>query len=77
MRLKSLSKKQVIDIENGQKLGILGNADLVFDPETGSILSLVVVNQSMMGTSKQALSISWEQIETIGEDTILLKRGKQ
>nr|WP_220127168.1 YlmC/YmxH family sporulation protein [Halobacillus locisalis] len=75
--MKSLAKKQVIDIENGQKLGILGNADLVFDPETGSILSLVVINQSMMGTSKQAFSISWDQIETIGEETILLKRGKQ
>ncbi|TGB04755.1 YlmC/YmxH family sporulation protein [Halobacillus salinus] len=78
MRLNSLSQKEVIDIETGKKLGMLGRADLVIDPETGSILSLVVMNQSLFGlrTSKQPFSISWNQIETIGEETILLKKQK-
>lgn len=76
MRLTSLSQKEVIDIDSGKKLGMLGRADLVIDPESGTILSLVVMNQSLFGGVKQAFSISWNQIETIGEETILLKKEK-
>ncbi|MBH0229323.1 YlmC/YmxH family sporulation protein [Halobacillus yeomjeoni] len=77
MRLKNLANKEVIDVETGQKLGVLGKADLIIEPETGNIRSLVIMNQGLMsmGSSKKALIIDWEQIATIGEDTILLKKS--
>ncbi|GEN54098.1 YlmC/YmxH family sporulation protein [Halobacillus sp. Nhm2S1] len=76
MRMKSLAQKQVIDIENGEKLGILGKADLIIDPDSGVIKSLVIMNQGFIGfgSYKKEMTIDWSQIETIGEETILLKK---
>ncbi|KHE72967.1 YlmC/YmxH family sporulation protein [Halobacillus sp. BBL2006] len=70
MRLKSLAKKEVIDIENGTKLGVLGKADLIIEPESGKIKSLIILNQGF----RKELVIDWGQITTIGEDTILLRK---
>ncbi|ASF39512.1 YlmC/YmxH family sporulation protein [Halobacillus halophilus] len=76
MRLKSLAKKEVINVENGQKLGVLGRADLIFDPSTGKIQSIVIQNNGItgIGPARKELIIEWEQIKTIGADTILLKK---
>ncbi|RWZ60443.1 YlmC/YmxH family sporulation protein [Halobacillus fulvus] len=71
MRLTSLSNKEVIDIDRGQKLGILGRADLTFDPQTGDILTLIVLNHRF-GSTKEMM-IDWGQISTIGKETILIK----
>ncbi len=77
MRMKSLSRKEVIDVENGVKLGVLGRADLIIDPESGTIKSLVILNDGIIGFGKarKELTIDWEQIQTIGDDTILLKKS--
>ncbi|WP_226578882.1 YlmC/YmxH family sporulation protein [Halobacillus litoralis] len=77
MRMKSLAKKEVIDVESGVKLGVLGRADLIIDPESGDIKSLIIMNQGLIGfgASRKELTIDWNQIETIGEDTILLKKS--
>jgi YlmC/YmxH family sporulation protein len=77
MRMKSLSKKEVIDVENGVKLGVLGSADLIIDPESGIIKSLVILSDGLIGFGKarKELTIDWGQIQTIGEDTILLKKS--
>ncbi|WP_035505257.1 YlmC/YmxH family sporulation protein [Halobacillus karajensis] len=76
MRMKSLAKKEVINVENGEKLGVLGRADLIIDPESGLIKSLVIMNNGLIGfgSSKKEMVIDWSQIETIGEETILLKK---
>ncbi|MGV2620103.1 UNVERIFIED_CONTAM: YlmC/YmxH family sporulation protein [Halobacillus marinus] len=74
--MKSLAKKQVIDVDNGEKLGVLGKADLIIDPASGTIKSLVIMNHGLIGigTSKKELTIEWSQIKTIGDETILLHR---
>lgn len=75
--MKSLSRKEVIDVENGVKLGVLGRADLIIDPESGTIKSLVILNDGIIGFGKarKELTIDWDQIQTIGDDTILLKKS--
>ncbi|SFK27929.1 sporulation protein, YlmC/YmxH family [Halobacillus dabanensis] len=77
MRMKSLSRKEVINVENGEKLGVLGRADLIIDPESGTIKSLVILNDGLIGfgKSRKELTIAWDQIQTIGDDTILLKKS--
>ncbi|MGP4059877.1 YlmC/YmxH family sporulation protein [Halobacillus litoralis] len=76
MRMKALSKKEVIDVENGEKLGVLGRADLIIDPDSGMIKSLVILNQGLIGfgAARKELTIDWHQIKTIGDETILLKK---
>ncbi|WP_244151618.1 YlmC/YmxH family sporulation protein [Halobacillus dabanensis] len=75
--MKSLSRKEVINVENGEKLGVLGRADLIIDPESGTIKSLVILNDGLIGfgKSRKELTIAWDQIQTIGDDTILLKKS--
>ncbi|MFQ3543282.1 YlmC/YmxH family sporulation protein [Halobacillus rhizosphaerae] len=75
MRLKSLASKEVIDVENGQKLGVLGKADLIINPDTGEIKSLVLLNSGIMrlSSARKHATLDWTQIAAIGEDTILIK----
>jgi sporulation protein YlmC with PRC-barrel domain len=37
MRWSEFSDKEIIDLYNGERLGIMGNADLTVHPETGRI----------------------------------------
>ncbi|WP_079529893.1 YlmC/YmxH family sporulation protein [Halobacillus hunanensis] len=73
MRLKELSQKEVIDVDEGKKLGILGKADLIVDPDNGLIQSLIILNEGLF-KSRDHIEIEWKQISIIGEDTILLKK---
>ncbi|WP_082234149.1 YlmC/YmxH family sporulation protein [Halobacillus massiliensis] len=73
MRMKKLALKEVIDMKDGKKLGVLGQADINFDPVSGEIQSLVIFNRSLFQT-KSELVIDWAQIEAIGEDTILINQ---
>ncbi|UOR12682.1 YlmC/YmxH family sporulation protein [Halobacillus amylolyticus] len=74
MRLRELSQKEVIDVEEGKKLGILGKADLIVDPD-GLIQSLIILNEGLF-KSRDSIEIEWKQISIIGEDTILLKKHR-
>ncbi|WP_254434270.1 YlmC/YmxH family sporulation protein [Halobacillus sp. Marseille-Q1614] len=69
--MKKLALKEVIDLKEGKKLGVLGQADINFDPESGQIISLVIFNRSLFQT-KSELVIDWSQVQAIGEDTILI-----
>ncbi|MCP3026072.1 YlmC/YmxH family sporulation protein [Halobacillus sp. A5] len=71
MRLKQLSSKEVIDIKEGKKLGVLGQADLTINPESGEILSLIILNKGLFH-SRGEIVIDWNHVEIIGEDTILI-----
>ncbi|WP_101843929.1 YlmC/YmxH family sporulation protein [Halobacillus sp. Marseille-P3879] len=71
MRLKQLSMKEVIDIKEGKKLGVLGQADLKIDPESGEILSLIILNKGLLHPRAETV-IDWNHVEIIGEDTILI-----
>ncbi|MFC7320494.1 YlmC/YmxH family sporulation protein [Halobacillus campisalis] len=73
MRLRHLASKEVIDVREGKKLGILGQADLTIDPNSGRILSLIVLNRGLFH-SKTETVIEWDYVEIIGEDTILISK---
>ncbi|MBX6378763.1 MAG: YlmC/YmxH family sporulation protein, partial [Clostridia bacterium] len=42
MRWSELAGKEIINLHDGARLGRLGEADLLLDPETGTIESLLV-----------------------------------
>lgn len=79
MRLSQLSGKELIDIERGQKLGVLGQTDLLFDEKTGLLKALIIPKSSWMGLKRreQDISIPWHHIETIGRDMIIVQNNKQ
>ncbi|WP_283152228.1 YlmC/YmxH family sporulation protein [Guptibacillus hwajinpoensis] len=79
MRLSQLSGKELIDIEKGRKLGVLGQTDLLFDEKTGLLKQLIIPKSSWMGLKRkeQEITIPWEHIETIGRDMIILQNHQK
>ncbi len=72
--LSELRNKEVINARTGLKLGYVD--DIEFDSVTGNILSIIIFGRprafGLMGRD-QDIIIKCEDIEIIGEDTILVK----
>lgn len=73
MRLSDLQNKDVINVNNGKKVGNI--IDVMI--ESNGIMKGLVVEKSKflisMFSNKDEIIINWEQIEKIGEDVILVK----
>lgn len=72
-KLIDLRDKEVINLKDGYRMGYVN--DIEFDTVTGSIISLVVYGKGkafgLLGREDD-LIIKWEDIEVIGNDTILV-----
>ena len=74
MTLSELRTKEVIDVQDGKRLGRV--MDIEFCPEDSRVTALVVPSetsflQSLRG-EKCGLIIPWENIRRIGDDVILV-----
>lgn len=72
--VNSLCDKDVISVNDGMKIGTVG--DVEFDTETGCITALIICGRAgffgMIGKSED-VRIEWNDIEVVGDDTILVK----
>ncbi len=72
-RLSDLRYKEVIELESGQRLGVV--RDLVFDPENGRVQALIVPGRlrwlGLLGRETETV-IPWERIRRLGEDIIFV-----
>ena len=76
MRLSELAKKDVININDGSKIGNI--TDILID-DKGYVLSLVVDKSNFsfsVFTAKDEMLIDFNNIEKIGEDVIIVKIEK-
>ena len=75
MRLSDLAGKEVINIEDGARLGTIDDCDILFDSLTGKIESIVLPNRSsffsLFGDSKASV-IPWDAIKRIGDEVIIV-----
>ena len=72
MRLSEMQHKDIIDL-NGNKIGNI--IDVKID-EKGNLLSLIVEQQKILfrfSSKDIETEITWDKIETIGVDVILVK----
>ena len=73
MRLSDLQNKYIINMRDGKNVGNI--IDIKIDEGSGSIISLVIEpNKSFFSFTKGKIDteISWNAIEKIGEDVILV-----
>lgn len=74
MTFRELCGKEIVQLQNGVCLGKAD--DLELDPVTAQIQSLLLLGQprwfGLMGRD-ETLTIPWEEIETIGQDAILVR----
>lgn len=76
MRLGELVGKEIVNINNGARLGVVGESDLTIDLETGTIRSIILPRRSNfinMWMDKQQMVIPWDSIRKIGEEVIIVE----
>ena len=69
MRLSELQQKEIINISNGKRIGII--VDVIVDT-SGNIQKLVLEEKRGRKFSKEEYEILWSQIVKVGDDIILI-----
>jgi YlmC/YmxH family sporulation protein len=72
MKLSQITKKDVINEQEGVKLGRIH--DLEIDPASGKILNIKIQTNSFRNliTTKSGIEIPWNKIIKIGNDVIIV-----
>lgn len=76
MRLGELAGKEIININDGARLGVAGETDLSIDVETGQIQSIVLprkIGFMNFWAEKQELVIPWEAVKKVGVEVIIVE----
>lgn len=76
MRLSQLLNKRIINIFDGEILGLVGDADLLVDEVSGEIKALVVPFRGAAERGRRAerrwLSIGWDKVCKVGAEVIVV-----
>ncbi len=80
--LSELAQKELIQVKEGIRYGLLGDTDLIFNGKTGEIIGLEIKKKSSLfgfkNRSEQTEEfIPWEEVVLVGEHRILFgKTGR-
>ena len=69
MRLSELQQKEIVNIVNGKRIGMI--IDVIVD-DKGNINNLVLEEKRGRKFSREEYNVSWNQIVKIGDDIILV-----
>ncbi len=76
LRLSELEGKEVINITDGARLGIIGEADLIIDIHTGEIQSIVLPPKNTLFNlwiDRQHTIIPWQAVKKIGNEVVIVE----
>ncbi|SHI78671.1 sporulation protein, YlmC/YmxH family [Geosporobacter subterraneus DSM 17957] len=76
MRLSKLGGKEIVNLNDGGRLGVLAESDLLVDERNGKIRALLVPdfrNQFSIFSDKSFVEIPWEYVRKIGNDMIIIE----
>ncbi|ADL13088.1 YlmC/YmxH family sporulation protein [Acetohalobium arabaticum] len=75
MKLSELQGKEIINMHDGGRLGILGDTELILDIKSGDIESIIIPDQggflSIFGEEKY-LIIPWQAVKKVGSEVIIV-----
>lgn len=79
MNLNQFQGKEVINLANGEKLGLIKEIELTFEEETGTLNSLLIPQEDgifdFMG-EERFLEIPWDSIIKVGAEVIVINLGE-
>lgn len=76
IRLSELEGKEVINLVDGARLGVIGEADMLIDIHTGEIHSIVLPQRGTffsLWADRQNMIIPWQAIKRIGNEVIIVE----
>lgn len=79
MRLSKLGGKEIVNINDGSRLGIIDNSDITIDIKSGKINSFLIPskNQFKFFGDKEEIQIPWTSIKKIGEDMMIIEFNRE
>lgn len=72
MELSRLSRKEIINLHDGARLGFVGDSDLIIDHQTGNIESIIISPKGMKSRMTRELVIPWAAIKKIGDEVLIV-----
>jgi len=75
VRLSELSGKEIANLQNGARMGTIGESDLVINEQSGIIEYLIVPTSKMrfpFFTEKKYMEIPWNCIKKIGTEFVIV-----
>lgn len=77
VRLSELGGKEIVDVKKAERLGILGQADLEINEETGQIVALIIPTSKWFQFKRSGgeIRVPWKYIKKIGTDMIIIDFG--
>ena len=75
MRLSDLSGKEIINLADGGRLGVIDDCDLTFDGKTGKIDSIILPARSGLFhhfSDKKSSVIPWQAMKRVGDEVIII-----
>lgn len=76
MLLSDLLGKEVVNLIDGARLGVVGDSDLVINLPTGQIESIILPNRGRLLSffgDDQNLVIPWQAVRRIGSEVIIVE----
>src|SRR5690554_2265902 len=77
MRWQELKNREIINVDTGERLGLLGDCDIEFDPANGRIKSIIIPEVKgylSFISEKRTHTISWDKIKKIGSDMVIIEK---
>ncbi len=69
--------REIINLADGARLGPVGDADMLFDPDTGQIIALLVPASERDGLFRRRfLTVPWASVKKIGPDVVIVDIDK-
>lgn len=72
MKFENLSKKEIINYQDGLKLGHLSEAELLIDHHTGKIEALRIPEKKLSLNKQSTKEIPWKSVVKIGVDMVIV-----
>lgn len=75
MRLSELAGKEIINMHDGGRLGVVAETDLVVQAKTGQLESIIIPNHGNFFSifkDEKYLVIPWQAIKKIGSEVIIV-----
>jgi YlmC/YmxH family sporulation protein len=80
VRLSQIGGKEIVNLNTGERLGIVAEADLVIDKETGKIQKLLIPEDRLQFSifgDKDYFEVPWENVRKIGSDMIIIEQDEK
>jgi YlmC/YmxH family sporulation protein len=74
MRASELEGKEVIEINTGERLGVIQKSELLLNTATGMVEALILMKNGWGGREKETHTIPWRQIRKISDELIIFER---